>query len=148
MALVKWDPFREMEDFQRSVGRIFGQVLPRRWHDDELLSGDWEFPVNVQETENAMLIDAELPGVKQDDIEVQLVGDQLVIRAERKEEKEEKHENYLRREIRQGSFCRSFSLATPIKADAVKATYKDGVLHLELPKAEEVRPKKIKVSAS
>lgn len=143
MPIVRWDPFQEMASMRNMVNRIFGEHPIWR-------EGDWAeqataFPVDVWEEENAIMVKAELPGFKQNEINVDLLGDQLVIRAERHEDKEDKGKNYLRRETRAGTFYRALSLGTGVKADAVTASYKDGHLTIKLPKSEEALPKRIAI---
>ncbi len=143
MALVRWDPFQELASLQNTVNRLFGERTV--WRDGEWAGQACGFPVDVWQEKDAVMVKAELPGFKQDDINVDLMGDELVIRAERHAEKEEKGKNYLRRESREGTFYRALSLGMPVKADAVSASYKDGHLTIRLPKSEEALPKRIEI---
>ncbi len=121
-----YDPFKEMEEFER---RFFGQRTPAMRTD-------------IRETENAYILEADLPGFTREDVHAEIKDGYLTIRAEHKSETEDKNETYLRRERSYGSFSRTFDL-DGIDADAITASFKDGVLTLELPKltqkAEEAR---------
>jgi len=103
--------------------------------------------VDIYETKDDVVVKASLPGVKPEDIEVSVVGDTLTIKGEVKEEKDIKEENYIRKERRYGSFCRSFTLPVSVDADKATAEFENGVLTLTLPKAEEVKPKTIAIKA-
>jgi len=103
-------------------------------------------PVDMYETDDSVVVKTAIPGVNADEIEVSVTGDTLTIKAETKEESEIKRENYLRRERRFGSSCRSVTLPGGLEADKAEADYTDGVLTLTFPKAEEVKPKSIKVT--
>jgi HSP20 family protein len=112
--------------------------------------GFWDegsLAVDMYETDDNVVVKTAIPGVKADDIDVSVTGDTLTLRAETKEEKEEKGERYLRRERRYGSYCRSVTLPGGLEADKAEADYSDGVLTLTFPKAEEVKPKSIKVTS-
>jgi HSP20 family protein len=101
----------------------------------------------MYETDDAVVVKAAIPGVDPKDVEINVTGDTLTIRGEIRKEEEVKEENYLRRERYYGSFCRSFLLPTRVVADDAEAVFENGVLTLTLPKAEEVKPKSIKVKA-
>jgi HSP20 family protein len=120
-SFAAYNPFKEMEDFEK---HFFGRQLPA-------------FKTDIRETENAYILDAELPGFSKEDIHAEVRNGYLTIHAEHKSENEEKDEknNYIRRERSYGSFSRSFDLEG-IKSDEITASYKDGVLSLTLPKEE------------
>lgn len=143
MPIVRWDPFRDLVQMRDEIGRWFGDEAQK--DRDERSSAIWAPNVDIQETEKSIVIKADLPGMKEDDIEVSVDEGQLVIKGERKFEKEEKEKDYVRIERSYGSFYRSFNIGVPIKEDDVKASYKDGVLHVAVPKAEVKKPKKITV---
>lgn len=140
MAIERWDPFREMVNafFQEPLSRPLG-VAPSG-------TGVVPMPLDVSENEHNFVIKASLPGVKPEDVQVTIHGDILSIRGETKAEEEKKGETWHLRERRYGSFQRSISLGTPISTDKAEAKFDHGVLTLTLPKAEEARPKQIKVS--
>ena len=106
---------------------------------------EWMPPFDIFETEGEIIVKAELPGMKVEDIDITLTDGLLTIKGERKMEKEDKRENYHRIERQFGSFSRSLNLGVNVKADGIDAGYKDGVLTVTLPKAEEDKPKKIEV---
>jgi HSP20 family protein len=129
------------------VNRLFDNFftgLPERRRG--LLEGEWAPSVDVAETDNEVVVTAELPGIKQDDVDITITDDVLTLKGEKKEEKEVKEKNYHRIERSYGSFQRSISLPAGVQADKAKATYKDGVLHITVPKAEEAKPKQIKIN--
>ena len=148
MALVKWDPFKELVDFRRRMDRLFNEVssslLRSEWEEPTLLR-DWVPAVDVYEDADKFQIHAELPGMDMKDIDVQVEGNTLTIRGERKLEHEDKRENYHRVERVYGAFQRSFSLPSTVDVDKIEATYDRGVLTITLPKKEETRPKSIQI---
>lgn len=144
MPLMKWEPFEELVSLQDRINKIFEESFPRS-RKEGLMRGGWTPPVDIAETADALLIKAEIPGIKPEEIDIQITGDTLTIKGERKQEKEEKGKNYHRIERSYGSFHRSFSLGIPVKEKEVKATYKDGILEINIPKAEEAKPRQIKI---
>jgi len=144
MTLMKWEPFTTP-----SVVKLFDQLFNRSFglwpFSDFDNDGYYTFPVDVAETDKELIFRAELPGLKPDDIEILSTDDQLIIRGERKEEKEEKGTNYLFVESRRGAFYRAFSLNVPVKSEEVKASYKNGVLEVRLPKAEGAKTRRIPI---
>jgi len=109
--------------------------------------GEGSLAVDMYETDDSVVLKTAVPGVKAEDISVSVTGDTLTIKAESKEEEEVKRENYLRRERRFGSYCRSVTLPGGLEAENAEADYSDGILTLTLPKAEEVKPKSITVKS-
>jgi HSP20 family protein len=107
----------------------------------------WSPPVDVYEDQDAIVIKVDLPGMKQEDIDIEMNNDNLTIKGERKFEDEARRDKYVRVERQYGLFQRSFTIGVAIEADKVKATYRDGMLELTLPKAEAVKPKKVQVVA-
>lgn len=140
--LAKWNPFKELidvrDDFDRLVDRIFSR-------DFDLWEGGRTPSIDVYEEGDNIVVKAEIPGVKKEDISVSLTGDTLTITGKKAEEKEVKRENYYRKEIRSGAFSRSLTLPVQVDKDKVKAKYKDGVLELVLPKAPEEKEKEVKI---
>jgi HSP20 family protein len=130
------------------MNRLFGEVFGRAAGDDaSWFSGAWTPPVDIFETEDALVMKAELPGFTKDDISIELKENALTLRGERKHEMENKEENYHRRERVYGAFQRSFMLPTTVDQNNVQATYKDGVLELRLPKVEAAKPKRIAIGS-
>lgn len=144
MSLVRWDPFAEMQS-------LFGPLLSRssglapRLSRNGGLTIEWSPSSDISETEKEYVIRAQLPGVKKEDIKVNLQERMISIEGERRQEKEEQGEKYHRVESVYGSFARSFSLPDNVKVDAVRSDYKDGVLTVHIPKIEKERPKSIAV---
>jgi len=143
MPIVRWDPFSDMIQLRDEIGRWFEDVGEKS---KSRKSAVWAPNVDIKETDKEIQIKADLPGIKMEDIDVSVDEDQLIIKGERKEEKEEKEKDYVRVERSYGSFYRSFNIGVPVKADEVKATYKDGVLEINLPKSEAKKPKRIAIS--
>jgi len=146
MSLIRWRPTRDLLSIRDEMNRLFDNIFtgaPERRRG--LLEGEWAPSVDIAETDNDVVVTAELPGVKQDDVDITIADDVLTLKGEKKEEKEVKEKNYHRIERSYGSFQRSVSLPAGVQADKAKATYKDGVLHITVPKAEEAKPKQIKI---
>ncbi|MDH4302349.1 MAG: Hsp20/alpha crystallin family protein [Nitrospira sp.] len=149
MALVRWDPFRELEEVSDRLNRMFARPATRSSNGKEtMIVADWTPSVDISETEGEYQIKAEIPDVKKEDVKVTLEDGVLTIQGERKHEKEEKGKKYHRIERSYGSFVRTFSLPDVIDNDKVKAEFKDGVLNLHLPKSEKAKPKAIEVKVA
>jgi HSP20 family protein len=149
MAIVKFDPFSNLLAAQREFDRLFKETFtPFFFGEGELSTRTWAPPVDIYETDNDIVVKAELPGVDPKDVEVKVEDNTLYLKGERKFEKEVKNENYHRVERSYGSFARSFSLPNSINTDKVKAEYKDGLLTLTLPKREEAKPRTVKIDVS
>ncbi|HIH37249.1 MAG TPA: Hsp20/alpha crystallin family protein [Methanocellales archaeon] len=142
--MVRWEPFREMVSLRNAMDRLFEDSFVRPssiWQD----GGVDLIPVDMYQTDNDVVVKASLPGFKPEEVDISISGDTLTIKGEHKEEKETKDENYFRRELRYGSFNRVLPLPVQIKSDKAEAQFENGVLTLTLPKAEEVKPKQIKI---
>lgn len=148
MAIVRWEPFRDLVSSQREFDRLFKEAFNPFFGESDLSTRTWAPPVDIYENENDIVLKAELPGVDPKDVEVRVEDNTLYLKGERKFEKEVKEESYHRVERSYGSFARSFSLPSSINAEKVKAEYKDGLLTLTLPKREEAKPKTIKIDVS
>jgi len=150
MAIVRWlDPFRDLTGIQDRMNQIFEDALARsRGRDEGLRTGMWTPAVDIYEKNDAVVVKAELPGVERDQISVEVKDGVLTLRGERKFERDVKEESYHRVERAYGSFLRSFSLPVSVDQDKVKATFRDGVLEVELPKKEQAKPKQVKVDIS
>ncbi|MGI6491187.1 MAG: Hsp20/alpha crystallin family protein [Pelotomaculum sp.] len=146
MAIVRWDPFRELNNLQHSINKLFDDNL-RFWRlpDANLQQDMGSFPVDIKDTPGAILVHAEMPGFNKEDIRVSLNGDVLTIKGERKREEKEERENFIRLERSYGSFSRSFSVDVPVKQNEIKARYQDGVLSITLPKQEDVSIKETNI---
>ena len=149
MNLIKWDPFRELEDVSSRLNRIFGRTSARTASDNDMLAvADWMPSVDISETDAAYLIKGEVPGVNKDDVKVTVQDGMLTIQGERKQEMEEKGKKFHRVECNYGSFMRSFRVPDDADESAVKAEFKDGMLNVTLPKSAKAKPKSIEVKVS
>ncbi len=147
MALVRWRPARDFLNIRDEIDRMFDEffgTLPERVTTG--FENVWTPSVDISETDNEIIVTAELPGVKKDDVKISLQENVLTIRGEKKQEKEEKNENFHRVERAYGMFQRSFTLPATVDPNKIKATFKDGVLKIRLPKTEEARMKEIPIS--
>ena len=144
-ALMRWDPFRELEEMSDRLNRMFARPAVRTNGKETMIVADWIPTVDISETDGEYQIKAEIPDVRKEDVKVSLEDGVLTIQGERKQEKEEKGKKYHRIERSYGSFVRSFSLPDVIDEEKVKAEFKDGVLNLHLPKSEKAKPKAIEV---
>ncbi len=146
MAIVKWDPFRDMLTLRDRMDRLFEDSLARmRGAEEDVMQTTWSPAVDIYETADSLVIKAEIPGVDKNDISVEVKDNTLYLKGERKFEKGIKEENYHRMERSYGSFSRVFSLPTTVDQNKVKASYKNGVLEITIPKIEEAKPKQITV---
>ena len=144
MALIRWNPWREIEEMADRYTRTAGHT--HTGSQEVVAAGDWAPRVDIAETENAFEIKAELPDVKKEDVKVSVVNGVLMIRGERKQEKEENGKKFHRVERKYGSFTRSFTLPDNVDENDIKATFKDGVLSLQIHKTEVATPKAIEVN--
>ncbi len=144
--ISRWDPFRELSNVQDQVSRLFEDSFLRRGSESSLSL--WAPEVDIHETQDALVLEADLPGLEEKDLDIRVENNMLTIRGERKFEKKVNEENYLRVERSYGSFCRSFSLPHTVNTEQVQADYRNGVLTVRLPKREEAKPKQIKVSVN
>ena len=145
-SFTRWNPMREFEDMQRRFSTLLDIEPTGNGGEKELLTvTEWAPSVDISEDDKEFLVKAELPDVKREDIKVNVENGVLTITGERKFEKEEKGKKDHRIERSYGSFTRSFTLPEAVKADKVGAEFKDGVLHVRLPKDESAKPKNIAV---
>jgi len=142
-TLNRWEPFSSNAGLESQVNRIFGELIGRT---QESNLTTWAPAVDIFESEHELIVKADLPDVKPEELDIRVENNILTIRGERKFEKKVDEKNYLRVERSYGSFARSFSLANTVNSEAIKADYKDGVLTLTIPKREEAKPKQIKVN--
>jgi len=140
--LIRWDPSGDLVALRERVNRLFEEQLTRPDRREPASARTWSPLVDIYDANGEIVMRADLPGLKQEDIDIQLTGDTLTIRGERK--LDDQH-NYLRVERPHGVFERSFTLSVPIDQSKVKASYREGVLEIVLPKAEETKPKQVKV---
>ena len=146
MTMIRWEPFREMMTLRNAMDRLFEEsfVRPSRlWPE----VGVGELAVDMYQTANDVVVKAALPGLKPEEVDISITGDTLTIKGEHKEEQEVKQEDYFYKEHRYGGFSRSVAIPVQVKSDKAEALFENGVLTLTLPKAEEIKPKQIKVKA-
>lgn len=149
MNLIKWDPFKELEDISHSLNRFFGRTPATTQSDVGMLAeSDWNPSVDISETEAAYLIKADIPGVKKEDVKVYVQNGMVTIRGERKQEKEEKGKKFHRIERTYGNFMRSFRMPDDADETAVSAEFKDGMLNVTLQKSATAKPKSIEIAVS
>ena len=145
-SITRWDPFRSVSSLQEQVNRLFESRFQGRPDNSTLTT--WAPAVDIYETENELVVKAELPEISEKDLDVRVENNTLTIRGERKFEQKVKEDNYLRVERAYGSFSRSFSLPNSVNAEAIKAGYKNGVLTVELPKRAESKPKQVRINVN
>jgi HSP20 family protein len=144
-TMNRWEqPFRGATTLQEQINRVLGDVLGRTGEESNLTP--WAPEVDIYETENELVVKADLPDVNPQDLDIRVENNNLTIRGERKFDNKVNEDNYLRIERSYGSFSRSFSLANSVNSEAIKADYQNGVLTLSIPKREEAKPKQIKVN--
>jgi HSP20 family protein len=146
--LIPWRGRREVDRFRGEIDRMFDDFFTRSPFDRSYRGGDWMPAIDVSETGKEIIVHAEVPGMNAKGIDISINGRVLTIKGERKQEHEEKDKNYHRIERKYGSFSRSFELPADVDANNVNATYKNGVLELNLPKTKEQSVKKIEVKTS
>lgn len=147
MTQLRWEPLNEFLSLSDRMNRMFQGPAMRILTPVEPASG-WLPPVDIHEETDRFVVQAEVPGVRSEDIDVSLEDNTITLRGEKKPEKVVDGENACRLERFYGTFSRSFVLATRINPEQIKATFKDGVLEVIVPKAEEVKPKRIKILAT
>jgi HSP20 family protein len=145
MAVVKWDPFRDLISIQDRMNRLFEQTLSRSRGEEGVSATTWTPAVDIYETTDTIVMKAELPGVAREDIQIQINENTLTLKGERRFAKDVQEESYLRIERAYGAFHRSFTLPATVQQEKIRALFKDGVLELTLPKAEESKPKRISI---
>lgn len=147
MSIVKYAPFLETEDFPAGL-RVFQDSINRLLSEDAVKTRPWSPAVDILETENEIVLKADVPGVELKDIDIQFENGTLTVKGERKFEKEEKGKGFHRMERSYGAFVRYFTVPETVDAEHVKADYQAGVLTITLPKKEIAKPKAIKVQVS
>jgi len=151
MAIIRWEPFRDLVSLQERMNRIFDDAFrgaSRGSEEDWALGGSWAPAVDIYEQGHDIVLKAELPGVDPKDVDVRVENNVLTLRGERKLDNEVKRENYHRVERSYGAFTRSFTMPNMVDTEKIKAEYKDGVLRVSLPKKDEAKPKQISINVS
>jgi HSP20 family protein len=148
MALARWTPMGNLQSFQEEMNRMFHDFFRGGEGGDQgWASGAWTPPVDIYETEDALVLTAMLPGVSTDDVSLEVHNNTLLLRGERKPASAVSDERYYRRECVYGPFQRSFVLPTTVDQNQVQATYHDGLLELRLPKVEAAKPRRIAIAS-
>ena len=145
MAMVRWEPVRDLLTLQERMSRML-EGSYRGQDEDWALGGSWAPAVDIYEKDGNIVLKAELPGVDPKDVDVRVENNLLTLRGERKFDTEVKRDNYHRVERSYGSFSRSFTLPNVVDTQNIKAEYRDGVLHMTLPKREEAKPRQIQIN--
>jgi HSP20 family protein len=145
MALVRWEPMRELDSLQSEMNRLFDGFFGTGRGGNDVRSRRWIPPMDLVETEDHLVLRADLPGMSEDDIEIEIKDNVLTVSGERKAEQEQRDEGYYRVERAFGSFSRSLSLPEGVSADQVKASFDKGVLEVEIPKPEERKPQRVQI---
>jgi HSP20 family protein len=149
MNMVRWDPFRELEEMSTRLNRFFGQPVARRaGEEDGAFFADWAPAIDVEETDKEYLIKADLPEVKKEEIKVGLKEGVLTVEGERKQEKEEKGKKFHRIERSYGKFVRRLAVPADVDEQKIGAEFKDGVLNVHLPKSATAKPLAIDVKVA
>src|SRR6516165_49814 len=143
MAIIRWDPFREVVALQNRMNSLFREMGES---DSPLTTASFVPAVDIYEDTKKVVLKLEVPGIEEKDLDVRVENNTLTVRGERKFEKEEKEENFHQIERRYGSFFRSFTLPTTVDSEHIDAGYVNGILKLELAKKPEAQPKQIKVN--
>ena len=146
MSIVRYDPFRDLRTLQEEVNRLFSSNLTRGFGEEGIGRGAWNPSVDIYENKDQIVLEAELPGMKQDDFELTVENNVITLRGERQFEKKEDSDNYHRVERSYGSFTRSFTLPQTVSAEGATAEYSNGVLRVTLPKREETKARRIQVN--
>jgi HSP20 family protein len=147
MALVRWEPFRELAALQNEMSRWMNQVSGGAIAPGNGQSSTWLPAVDVWETESELVLSFDLPGIPEDQIAVELDDNVLTVSGRRERTSEHSNDRYYRFERRYGNFSRSVTLPTGVSEDAIKADYTDGVLEVHVPKPEEQKPKRIQIGS-
>jgi HSP20 family protein len=148
MSIVRYDPFRDLRTLQEEVNRLFSTNLTRAFDDEGIGRGAWAPSVDIYENKDQIVLEAELPGMKQDEFDLSIENNVITLRGERKFEKTDETDNYHRVERSYGAFTRSFTLPQTVSAEGATAEYNNGVLRVTLPKREETKARRIQVTGT
>jgi HSP20 family protein len=148
MEMVRWEPFEGLNRIQSRINDLFDETFGRSRNYQTGTTGVWYPPVDILESRDAYLIRAELPGMKKEDFNLEVKDGTLTLSGERKFEEPANGVEYHRVERTAGRFSRSFYLPQTVKHDGIKAVYRDGILEVHVPKAEEAKPRQISVNVN
>ncbi|CAN5608737.1 Hsp20/alpha crystallin family protein [soil metagenome] len=148
MNIVRYDPFGELRSLQDDVNRLFSSTFSRSGGEsDEIMRGAWHPSVDIFENKDQILLEAELPGMKVEDVDISFENNVLTLHGERRFEKKDESDNFHRVERSYGSFTRSFTLPPTVSSENANAEFENGVLRLTLAKREEAKPRRIEIKA-
>lgn len=147
MTITRYDPFRDLRSLQEEVNRLFTGNVGRSFEDEGIARGSWSPSVDIYENKDQIVLEAELPGMKQEDFDLSIENNILTLRGERQFEKKEEADNYHRVERAYGSFTRSFTLPNTVSGEGATADYRNGVLRVVVPKREEVKARRIEIKS-
>ena len=142
--LIRWDPFSEFSSLRRAMNNVFDDFVPMRSYGSGE-GGELTFPIDLSEDEENVTLKAVLPGIEPDNVDISVSEGVLTIKGQTKQEQKTERENYYRQEIRYGAFSRSIALPSRVNHDQAEAEFQDGILTVTLPKAEDVKPRPIKI---
>lgn len=145
MAIIRWDPFKDSMSLRKRMDKLFDDFFTEKDEGKEMISGTWSPSVDINEAGNALVLTAELPGIEEKDIEIEIEGNTLTLKGKREFEKETKKEDYHRIERSYGSFYRSFTMPNYVDQDKIEAKHDRGLLKITMPKKPELKPKKVKI---
>ncbi len=149
MTLMRFNPTRDLLNFEREVNRLFNSIgFPKKDGEEELENAVWSPLTDISEDKDNFFLKLDLPGVPKEDVKISFNNGQLCISGERKQEKEEKEKTYHRVERTYGKYYRSFTLPKEIKVNDISAEFKDGQLSVVIPKAEEIKPKELEIKVN
>lgn len=146
MAIIKWSPAREIASLQQGINRLFEDVFaqPGGYDSDAMVA--WRPPVDIVDTQEAIVIFAEIPGVDKDDVSIEVKDNVLTIQGERVVDKSIGNGSYYRSERIFGKFGRSFALPTMVRTDGIQASFKNGILKITIPKPGDEKPRRVSIS--
>ena len=148
MTIVRYDPFRDLRTLQEEVNRLFSTNLTRGFGEEAIERGAWNPSVDIYENKDQIVLEAELPGMRQEDFDLSIENNVITLRGERKFEKTDETDSYHRVERSYGAFTRSFTLPQTVSAEGATAEYNNGVLRVTLPKREETKARRIQVTGN
>jgi len=146
VSLIRWDPFDDLASLRESMDKLFEEFFTRRPRGPALAT--WQPAVEVFETDADVVVRAELPGIDPKNVDITVTSDTLTIKGEARAEQEDKRRNYYRRELRYGAFTRVLALPDDVNAEQAKASYKNGILEIRVPKSERAKAKAVKVEVA
>jgi HSP20 family protein len=139
-TITRWDPYQQIADIQRELERTVGRLAG-----DGRSQRGWMPTVDIEQTDQEIVLKLDLPGMRREDVSIEVRGHTLIVTGERREEKEDKHEGYITRERIIGRFARSFMLPEGVDSDEVHAEFENGVLRIRVPRPQEAQPKQIEI---